>query len=484
LRRVLFLGVVLVGELAGVAGAAGPAQIATDPFVNVDSQHATLVEPDSFAFGSTIVAAVQAGRYLDGGASDIEWATSTNGGSSWTSSSLPGTTTYSTPPGPYSRLSDPSVAYDQQDDKWLISSLALGPEPNLVGVGVIVNASTDGGQTWGNPVAAATNSAPNADFDKDWITCDNTPTSPYYGNCYVEYDDYGNNNQVHVAYSTDGGAHWAQGALPNVQVLGGEPVVQPNGTVVMPIDDAEEAKVLAFRSTDGGAHWIRSALVATIRPFFDPGDIRGGPLPSAQVDGSGRVWVVWADCRFRTNCGANDIVFSSSTNGKSWSHPKRIPIDDKKSAVDTLLPGLAVDPSTSGKTAHLGVVYYYFPDSNCLSCQLDVGFVSSTDAGKHWSAPVQLAGPMQMTWLPDTSQGRMVGDYMAASFVNGQPMPVFVKANAPTAGTDCSDPGAVCDVSLYAASPGLAPRGATRPAVAEPSVSTGAPPSGRRLTAR
>ena len=34
------------------------------------SQHGTEVEPDTFAFGLTIVAAFQVGRFFDGGASD------------------------------------------------------------------------------------------------------------------------------------------------------------------------------------------------------------------------------------------------------------------------------------------------------------------------------------------------------------------------------------------------------------------------------
>src|SRR2546427_13216759 len=45
--------------------------IASDPFTNSTSQHATIVEPDTYSFGSTIVAAAQWGRFTDGGASDI-----------------------------------------------------------------------------------------------------------------------------------------------------------------------------------------------------------------------------------------------------------------------------------------------------------------------------------------------------------------------------------------------------------------------------
>src|SRR5215472_12861494 len=67
-------------------------QISSDPFTNSTSQHAAEVEPDIFAVGSTIVAAVQQGRFFNGGSSDTGFATSTDGGSTWTSGSLPGLT--------------------------------------------------------------------------------------------------------------------------------------------------------------------------------------------------------------------------------------------------------------------------------------------------------------------------------------------------------------------------------------------------------
>ena len=60
------------------ASAAAPVRISTDPYHGTGSgQHATEVEPDSFAFGHTLVAAFQVGRYPDGGAANGGWATST-----------------------------------------------------------------------------------------------------------------------------------------------------------------------------------------------------------------------------------------------------------------------------------------------------------------------------------------------------------------------------------------------------------------------
>src|SRR5216117_1691278 len=93
-------------------------KIATDPFTNASSQHKTVVEPDSFFFGSTGVAAAQSGRFTDGGASGIVFARSIDNGASYTSGTLPGITVFQNPPGPFARVSDPSVAHDRAHGVW------------------------------------------------------------------------------------------------------------------------------------------------------------------------------------------------------------------------------------------------------------------------------------------------------------------------------------------------------------------------------
>src|ERR1700680_3061269 len=60
-----------------------PLQLSHDPYINADSQHFTELEPGTYSFGSTIVTAFQAGRYVDGGSSNTGWATSTDGGLTW-----------------------------------------------------------------------------------------------------------------------------------------------------------------------------------------------------------------------------------------------------------------------------------------------------------------------------------------------------------------------------------------------------------------
>jgi hypothetical protein len=412
---------VVVG--GGVADAAGVvARVSSDPFTNVSSQHATEVEPDTFAAGSTVVAAFQVGRFFEGGASDVGYVRSTNGGSTWAVSGfLPGLTStagaYADPTSPYISVSDASVAYDTKHGVWLISSLAL--TPSFTGATVFVSRSTNGGKTFATPVQIPAPPAKKVDLDKNWSVCDNTPTSPHYGTCYTEFDNFAQNDLLYMSRSTDGGLTWSTpispAGAPNGD--GGQPLVQPSGTVIVPFWSLND-RIAAFRSIDGGQSWSDATAISPIAYHTTAGGLRDDPLPSAEIDGAGNVYVAWADCRFRKSCASNDIVFSTSPDGISWSAPVRVPIDDVNSSVDHFLPGLGVDRATSGATAHLALTYYFYPDAACkaATCQLEVGFVSSPDGGSHWSAPTTLAGPMSLSDLAATSQGPMVGDYISASF--------------------------------------------------------------------
>jgi hypothetical protein len=180
------------------------------------------------------------------------------------------------------------------------------------------------------------------------------------------------------------------------------------------------------------------------------GNLRTSPLPSAEIDGSGTVYVAWEDCRFRAKCATNDIVLSTSTNGVDWSAVERVPIDDVTSGADHFIPGVGVDRATSGASAHLALTYYYYPDGACTTatCRLDVGYVSSPDGGAHWSSPTQLGGPMSLTDIAATSQGPMVGDYISTSFSRGSAATVFPIGLAHT--------GSTFNEGLYAPSAPLA----------------------------
>ncbi len=466
--RTMPRGAALIGAVAlllaliSPASAPVPLQIASDPYTqatchgSASTNHQANVEPDSFSNGSTIVATYQVGRIYDGGACAIGFSTSTDNGASWTSGLLPSLTKYTAPAGPFDRATDAAVAYDAQDNVWLISSLVLTEAGGVSGTAVYTSRSTDGGLTWGPPVLTeATSLSP----DKNWIVCDNTASSPFYGNCYTEWDDNGAGNKLYMSTSTDGGATWGLPQTNNSGVIGGQPVVRPDGTVIVPTDNANETAVGAFNSTNGGASWSAVTTIATIKHHSAAGGLREGPLPSAEIDGAGTVYVVWTDCRFRRGCKVNDIVISHSLNatGTSWSAVTRVPIDGTGTGIDHFIPGLAVNKATSGATAQLGLTYYFYPKG---STSLSVGFTSSGNAGGTWNNPQVITSGMKSTWAATTSQGRMVGDYISTSFGSDNlAHGVFGAANTPTTGlaTNCTTSALDnCVAPIDTFTPGLA----------------------------
>src|SRR5262249_11819336 len=159
------------------------------------------------------VSAFQVGRIFDGGSSDIGFATSTDGGHTWTNGFLPGIT-INYMGGTFAAVSDPAVGYDAAHGKWMISSLALSSNNS-----VLTSISSDG-LTWGNPVTVDNRSG---FADKNWIACDNTTTSPFYGHCYTEWDDAGISDQEKMSTSTDGGLTWSAAIkISNGFGLGGQ----------------------------------------------------------------------------------------------------------------------------------------------------------------------------------------------------------------------------------------------------------------------
>jgi hypothetical protein len=413
--------------LTGVAGAnVALTKVSADPYTNATSQHATELEPDTFAHHGTVVATFQVGRFFNGGASDIGVVRSGDGGATWGAPGfLHNTFNSGDTSSPFERVSDPSVAYDVAHGVWMVSSIPL--LPNLGVPTVFVNRSTDDGVTWGPHISIPPPVSNSVDLDKNWTVCDNHPSSSFYGHCYTELDNFADGDLELMSTSTDGGLTWSVPIRTdgNDKGLGGQPVVQSSGRVVVPFESLN-GTISAFHSDDGGASWSRGFKVSGIRFHGVAGGLRTSPLPSAEIAADGTVYVAWEDCRFRKGCTSNDIVFSKSSDGVSWTDPARVPIDDVTSSVDHFIPGLAVDPTTSGSSTKLALTYYFYPNANCGgACRLDVGYISSPDGGAHWGSATQLAGPMGLSQIANTSQGPMVGDYISTSFSGGMATTVF-----------------------------------------------------------
>ncbi|GAA2211512.1 sialidase family protein [Nonomuraea monospora] len=443
-------------------------ELASDAYAGAPGQHGTSAGPDTYHWGSTIVAAQQAGRFHDGGAAGITFATSADNGATWAKGTLPGITTAGG--GPYARVSDPSVTYDAEHGTWLITSLALADAGGVTGAAVLTSRSTDGGLTWSAPATTATG----GDLDKSWAVCDNAADSAFRGTCYAVFDDHAAGNAIKVARSADGGQTWAVTATAAAG-LGGQPVVRPNGAVVVPYL-SDDGQIRSFRSRDGGATWSQSVLVSQVQRHTVAGGLRAAPLPSAEVDAAGTVYVVWQDCRFQVECAGNDIVLSSSASGATWGEVLRVTEDGG----DHFIPGLGVDRGSSGKGARLALAYYRYPDAACApaACRLTVAYTSSTNGGASWSAPVELHAGMALDWLANSTQGRTVGDYISTSVVpGGAAFPAFAVAGTPV--------GGAFDVRTHTVAGGLPITGGEPPTIAiEAAVASGEPPAVTSPTAR
>jgi hypothetical protein len=394
-------------------------RISTDPYRNDGAIHASEAEPDSFAWGPVVVAAFQVGRFSSGGARNIGFAVSTDAGRHWRSGLLPSLTVASRPRGEFSRASDPSVAYDAVNSVWLIASLGFSDNESAL----LVSTSSDG-LHWRPPFVAARKPSGNEgiQFDKEWIACDNAPASPFRGRCYLSYSDIAN-LRLATQTSRDGGRTWspAVGSPDNAGRRGiqgpaapaPQPVALQNGVVVIPLFDDGIAVV---RSTDGGATFSPETMIAPSR--FAGSAVRSGPFPSVEVGADGSVMMAWPDCGFRTNCSGNDLLFSKSTDGLTWTPPTRIPLGPGNHIID----GLAADPARAGRVA---VTYY--TDSGQ---KLDVRLVWSRDGGATWSRPVLLSPERMPFGRIAFSNGAMVGDYISTSFAFGRAVAVFTLAQS------------------------------------------------------
>jgi hypothetical protein len=274
-------------------------------------------------------------------------------------------------------------------------------------------------------------------LDKDWFACDNGASSPFRGRCYAEYTD-DNRNETVSQFSADGGATWSPAVRATSFLVGTQPVVRADGTLVVVAgnylgEGALSGSIVAVRSTDGGATFTRATVSSVQAHDNDP--MRAVALPSVDIDSAGTIYAAWHDCRFRPGCSANDIVVSTSPDGGlTWSPPARVPITPAASGLNVFIPGLAADPARPGR---LALVYAYDRPATCPkgACTLGIGFTASQDGGATWSAPRRLhAQPFSTDWLPSAEGGRMVGDYFSTSFAGDRVVPVFALA-APPLGT-------------------------------------------------
>jgi hypothetical protein len=393
-------------------------RLSRDPYTGPEAQHESEVEPDSLTVGRTTVSTFQVGRRHSGAADNVGWATSTDGGLTWRSGLLPGLTRVSAPAGPHERASDPVVAYDAAHGAWLISTLALEGQATRLPV----SRSSDG-ITWASPVIAAEGlTSQGIAIDKNWIACDNGTSSPFRGRCYIVYTDALRDDRLAVVSSDDGGLTWSSPVgIPVTSAVGAFPVIRQDGGLVIAYLWFGR-RIGASVSTDGGRSFGSPVVVAEVERRSIRG-LRFFPLPSADVDPSGRVWVTWDDCRFSPGCAANSVVVATSTDGRSWTPPARV-----TAGRDAFLPAIGAHP-TNGR---LAAAYHVVRPGGGIDVELVEFRAGAGGRPVGASAPRRLsARTIRPEWSPSTTSGRMLADYISVHYAGTRPLVLWVLASPP-----------------------------------------------------
>ncbi|HEX9236057.1 MAG TPA: sialidase family protein, partial [Actinomycetota bacterium] len=370
-------------------------QVAEDGTVPRDgSEPDTTVEP-SIAVDPNdpldVVAVFQQDRFGNGGSVDPGYATSLDGGRTWTSGNFQGVTIFAG--GPYDRASDPWVAFGPQGQ---VYAALLGIGDTLCPTGIDVLRSDDGGITWNDPVEVQRDDDCEVLNDKDSIAVDTYPSSPHFGRVYVSWDRIANGQPVHVRYSDDQGQTWSPDeAISGLTAgTGADVQVQPSGDVTVIYDDVSDGSMVSQTSSDGGETFGPIRNIGRDLGSEPPDQRSGAGFPTAAVDPvTGVLYAAWQDTRFRSD-GVNDIlVWSSTDSGSTWSGPVKANPDPDGSGLDHMTPGMA---------AANGRVHVEYFRRRKLGDQYSIyvqpAYVSSSDGGTTWSDETLLGRPANLTW--------------------------------------------------------------------------------------
>lgn len=296
--------------------------------------------------------------------------------------------------------------------------------------------STDGGCHY-TSAAKVSGSAPAIFDDKDAITADSNPNSPFHDNVYATWTKFVGgkgfgNDQILFARSTDGGATFSnpQPISPahNNNSVGGRQgsavKVGPDGTVyVVWLDTVNKQSVerLAISHDGGKTFPVNNITVATVTDDAvnpAPGssfrqDAR--TFPSFSIAPDDTLYVAWSNRTGDPTSGHAVVMVTKSTNGGlTWSAPVVAGDVSGRSAffasvaadpngkVDVVFQ--AMDDKATGTAPGAGVVSY------------DAYFTQSTDGGASWSSPLKIStAPSDPDGSSTNSLGaQFLGDYITA----------------------------------------------------------------------
>ena len=410
----LAAGGVANGQAATLFRARTAHQISIDPFTDASGAEAdTEVEP-AVAIDpnhpDTVVAVFQQGRFdTTGGCVDPGFATSRDGGVTWTAGSLPGLTVAAG--GPFDRASDPAVVVGADG---AVYAQTIPFDVRDCRSALAVQRSDDHGLSFNPPVLVQDDSTCGVFNDKDWIAADVFPASPHLGRVYSVWDRIASTGQpISLRHSDDRGATWS--TLVNVSSpyfsggIGVIPLVQPNGslTLVYTPVGTSTAEEVAQTSHDGGATFAPPVTIGTFEGH-DPAGLRTGDgLPAAAVDPvTGRLYVVWQDGRFRSD-GLDDIVISTSSDGGTTWGPLAV--------VNQRASRRPRDRFTPAVAAYGGAVLVVYGAIVNGGPRVGMRYVASGDAGVTFGREHRLGHMGNLTFAATADGRRFLGDYIGVT---------------------------------------------------------------------
>jgi len=372
-----------------------PGLIVNDPQMDDIADQTTQSQPTIVkdpTHGTMVIMYNDSGDFDYGETSSIYgYSISTDNGATWTDMGpVPA------PQGNWN-LGGGGLAYHEASGKiyfvsMLCSSVSCAYEKLLVGQ------STDGGFTW----SQLSNIAPLGEWDKPFIWVDNTGGA-CDGYVYVVATDFISAPAIKFIRSTDGGQTWDNPVVINAGHencdTGAFPRVASDGTIYVAWEDfgciqpGDMTGIEMVKSTDCGATWSNINVVSTITQIQDPeatfecgipalkGKIRVNDYPFLGINpaDSSQLYVVFnSDPDGDINVGDHsDVFFTKSTDGGStWSAPLRL--NDDTTLNDNFMPFLEVAPN-----GLIGVGWYdRREDSNNLYMRIWV--TASPDGGTNW----------------------------------------------------------------------------------------------------
>ena len=268
---------------------------------------------------------------------------------------------------------------------------------------IIVSFSDDNGVTWSAPVESTTKTAA-ADFnDKNWVTVDDNPASPYFGRVYVSWTEFRSktlkgfgNEPIMVTSSTDGGRSFTlptqlSPASNNAQRPGrqGSSVTTgPDGSVYVAFEQLDKQVVSISR--DGGKSFGKFIVAGTVADIADPipgANFRTDSFPTIAADpraGSTTLYITWVT---RTAAGGRVVVTTSTDRGLTWSAAATVSSSAQGYA---FFQGLDVAPDGRVDLAFQGLTAIDPTIFGAGNASID-SWALSMPAGGAWSAPVKVS---------------------------------------------------------------------------------------------